>query len=127
MYSVEKSDESSLDGVVAAAVANIKDVMGQVKAPNLVLYPYAHLSNQLASPSKAQLAGEKLKKAAVEAGYATSSAPFGWYKMFNIKVKGHPLAELSRTIGADDVKAAEAAARAQGTGDARESEALKKE
>ncbi|HWH08074.1 MAG TPA: threonine--tRNA ligase, partial [Candidatus Thermoplasmatota archaeon] len=127
MYSVEKSDEDKLDGVVAAALANIKDVMGQVKAPNLVLYPYAHLSNQLAAPSKAQLAGEKLKKAASEAGYAVTTAPFGWYKAFGIKVKGHPLAELSRTIGADDVKAAEAAAKAEGAGEARESEALKKE
>ena len=125
MYSVEKSDEDKLDGVVAAALANVKDVAGQVKAEKVVLYPYAHLSNQLASPAKAQLAGEKLKKATVEAGYQVTTAPFGWYKMFDIRVKGHPLAELSRTIGADEVKAAEAA-KAEG-GDARESEALKKE
>lgn len=126
MYSVEKSDEDKLDGVVAAAIANLKDVAGQVKAQKVVLYPYAHLSNQLAAPSKAQLAGEKLKKAAAEAGFDTMSAPFGWYKMFNIKVKGHPLSELSRSISLEDVKAAEAA-KAEGKEDARESEALKKE
>lgn len=127
MYSVEKSDEDKLDGVIAAAIANLKDVAGQVKAEKVVLYPYAHLSNQLAAPSKAQLAGDKLKKAAAEAGYQVTSAPFGWYKMFNIKVKGHPLSELSRTIGADEAKAATEAAKAEGAGDARESEALKKE
>lgn len=127
MYSVEKADEDKLDGVVSAAIQNLKDVVGQVKAERIVLYPYAHLSNQLAAPSKAQLAGDKLKKAAVEAGYQVTSAPFGWYKMFNIKVKGHPLSELSRTIGADEVKAVQEAAKAEGAGEARESEALKKE
>jgi threonyl-tRNA synthetase len=125
-YSVEKSDEDKLDGVVSAAIANLKDVLGQVKAPNVVLYPYAHLSSSLAAPAKAQLAGDKLKKAAAELGVQVSSAPFGYYKMFNIKVKGHPLSELSRTIGAEEVKAAEAA-KTEATGDARESEALKKE
>jgi threonyl-tRNA synthetase len=127
MYSVEKSDEDKLDAVVGAAIANLKDVAGQVKAEKVVLYPYAHLSNSLAAPSKAQLAGDKLKKAASEAGYQVTSAPFGWYKMFNVKVKGHPLSELSRTIGADEVKAAEAAKAAGEAGEARESEALKKE
>jgi threonyl-tRNA synthetase len=124
MYSVEKSDEDKIDGAVAAALANLKDVAGQVKAEKVVLYPYAHLSNSLAAPAKAQLAGEKLKKAAAEAGYQVTSAPFGWYKMFNVKVKGHPLSELSRSIGAEEVKAA---AEAKPEGDARESEALKKE
>lgn len=126
MYSVEKPDEDNVDGTVAAALANIKDVSGQVKAEKVVLYPYAHLSNALASPSKAVLVGDKLKKATTEAGFQVSSAPFGWYKMFNIKVKGHPLAELSRSIGAEQVKAA-AEPKAEGEGEKNESEALKKE
>lgn len=126
MYSVEKPDEENVDGTVAAALANIKDVSGQVKAEKVVLYPYAHLSNALASPSKAVLVGDKLKKATTEAGFQVSSAPFGWYKMFNIKVKGHPLAELSRSIGAEQVKAA-TEAKTEGEGEKNESEALKKE
>lgn len=125
-YSVEKGDEGAIDAVVSSAITNVKDVAQQVKAQRVCLYPYAHLSNQLAAPAKAQLAGEKLKKAATEAGFDVSTAPFGYYKAFHIKVKGHPLAELSRSISADDAKAAEAA-KATGEGDARESEALKKE
>ncbi|MFA5860648.1 MAG: threonine--tRNA ligase [Candidatus Thermoplasmatota archaeon] len=127
LYSVEKSDEDKLDGVVAAAITNLKDVAGQLKAQKVVLYPYAHLSNQLASPSKAQLAADKLKKAAIEAGYQVSSAPFGWYKMLNIKVKGHPLSELSRTIGAEEVAAATASQKSAEGAAPRESEALSKE
>ena len=131
MYSVEKSDEPDVDGTVATALANVKDVASQVKAERVVLYPYAHLSGSLAAPAKAQLAGEKLKKAVVDAGFQVTTAPFGWYKMFNVKVKGHPLSELSRSIGAEDVKKQLALAQVEGQEgsalDARESEALKKE
>ncbi|HVM46037.1 MAG TPA: threonine--tRNA ligase [Candidatus Thermoplasmatota archaeon] len=129
MYSVEKSDEVDVDGAVAAALRNVKDVAAQLKAEKVVLYPYAHLSNSLASPSKAVLVGEKLKKLTSEAGFQVTTAPFGWYKMFNIKVKGHPLAELSRSIGPDEVRVAAEAKPAEGeaAGEARESEALKKE
>ena len=128
MYSVEKSDEENLDGTVAAALHNIKDVSGQLKAERVVLYPYAHLSNSLASPSKAVLVGDKLKKATMDAGFLVTTAPFGWYKAFSIKVKGHPLAELSRTVSSAD---APAAAGPPGAATAapqlRESEALAKE
>ncbi|HET6404453.1 MAG TPA: threonine--tRNA ligase, partial [Candidatus Thermoplasmatota archaeon] len=128
MYSVEKSDEETVDGTVAAALQNIKDVAAQLKAEKVVLYPYAHLSNSLAAPPKAIAVGEKLKAATSEAGFHVTTAPFGWYKMFNIKVKGHPLAELSRSIGADQVKAVAAAAKPAGEGEEKnESEALKKE
>lgn len=125
-YSVEKGDEPAIDAIVARALDNVKDVAQQLKATRVCLYPYAHLSNSLASPAKAQLAVEKLKKGAAEAGFEVSSAPFGWYKSFHIKVKGHPLAELSRSITAEDAKAAEAA-KAEGKEEGRESEALKKE
>ena len=32
----------------------------------------------------------------LESVFTVATAPFGWYKEFNIHVKGHPLAELSR-------------------------------
>ncbi|MFB6216222.1 MAG: threonyl-tRNA synthetase editing domain-containing protein, partial [Candidatus Aenigmatarchaeota archaeon] len=34
----------------------------------------------------------------LEQEYEVHTAPFGWYKEFEIHVKGHPLAELSRQI-----------------------------
>jgi threonyl-tRNA synthetase len=97
-YSVEKADEADPEGTVAQAVANVKDVAGQVKAARVVPYPYAHLSNELASPAKAVLIGDKFASALTAAGYAGISVPFGWYKAFTLKAKGHPLAELSRQI-----------------------------
>jgi threonyl-tRNA synthetase len=40
---VEKSDEGNIDSLVKKAVADIEEVAGQVKAKNVMLYPYAHL------------------------------------------------------------------------------------
>ena len=42
---VEKNDSNEKD-----LVKNIKDIAKQVKAKNIVLYPYAHLSSNLGSP-----------------------------------------------------------------------------
>ena len=49
---VEKSDEKNPDKIVEEYVKNVKDVAGQVKADKIVVYPYAHLSSNLASVEK---------------------------------------------------------------------------
>ncbi|MEK6760881.1 MAG: threonine--tRNA ligase [Nanoarchaeota archaeon] len=96
MISVEKSD-SDVKKVVSELARNVKDIADQVKAKNVVLYPYAHLSSSLSSPEIAikvlEESEEKLKKE-----FKVTSAPFGYYKEFELKVKGHPLSELSREI-----------------------------
>ncbi len=124
-FSVEKPDEEHADEVVKRAVTEVQNVTKQLGTERVVVYPYAHLSSDLASPSKAQQIGEKFKQAVIAAGFETSSAPFGWYKAFTLKAKGHPLSELSRSIR---VTAEEAAAAEAGVAvEAHESEALKKE
>lgn len=95
LTAVEKTD--SVGDSVKELVKNIKDVAGQVKAKSIVLYPYAHLSSNLASPGTAmeilEMAGKELKKS-----FRVTEAPFGYYKELEFKVKGHPLSELSREI-----------------------------
>jgi len=95
LTAVEKGD--SVQVSVNEFVKNVKDIAGQVKAKNIVLYPYAHLSNNLSSPD---IAIEILEKAGKELGkdFKVTKAPFGYYKEFELKVKGHPLSELSREI-----------------------------
>ncbi len=92
------------DTCINKLVENIKEIADSVKANRIVLYPYAHLSSDLAKPSKAL---ELLKKARSELSkhFELIAVPFGWYKAFSVDVKGHPLAELSRTITAEQVKA----------------------
>jgi len=94
---VEKADETDPKKAVAASIDEIKKVAGQVKAVNIMLYPYAHLSSSLSSP---KVAVQVLKdmEAALKDEYNVKRAPFGFYKAFEIKCKGHPLSELSRTI-----------------------------
>ncbi|HEV8359605.1 MAG TPA: threonine--tRNA ligase [Candidatus Thermoplasmatota archaeon] len=123
-YSVEKPDEADPAGVVKAAVASIQDVAGQVKAAHVTLYPYAHLSSELAPPRAAQQIGADLFAATQAAGFQVLNVPFGHYKAFTIKAKGHPLAELSRTVRAGDAAASPKGGPAQA---GKESEALRAE
>lgn len=93
MIAVEKGD--SLKSVPELA-QSIKKIAADVKTENIVLYPYAHLSSNLGKP---ELAVEVLGMAAKELSeFNVVSAPFGYYKSFELKVKGHPLSELSREI-----------------------------
>lgn len=96
MAAIEKIDKNVKEAV-SKLIYNIKDVASQVKTKNIVLYPYAHLSSNLASP---ETASKILDATAKELGkdFKVVKAPFGYYKEFEMKVKGHPLSELSREI-----------------------------
>ncbi|MCZ7356654.1 MAG: threonine--tRNA ligase [Candidatus Methanoperedens sp.] len=95
---VEKNDEENIEYVARQTADEIKKVTEQVKTNRVMLYPYAHLSSSLASPKTAVEALRKLEELLKEAQFEVKRAPFGWYKSFTIKCKGHPLSELSRTI-----------------------------
>ncbi len=82
--------------VALDATVQIRDVMKKVACPRLLLYPYAHLSSDLAKPSKAL--DVFLKMAEYTEDLDMSRAPFGWTKSYHVKVKGHPLAESSKVI-----------------------------
>ncbi len=98
-FSVEKPDAARPEEIVREAVANVADVLSQVKAERVVLYPYAHLSSDLAPPRAAEQIGREFRQALEGAvTVPVSSAPFGYYKSFLLRAKGHPLAELSRSL-----------------------------
>lgn len=100
---VEKDDQENEEGVVQKLISEVKNVAEQVKTKKIVLYPYAHLSNNLSNP---EFAINVLKKAeqGLKKEYEVLRAPFGWYKKFEISCKGHPLSELSRQFGAEPIK-----------------------
>jgi threonyl-tRNA synthetase len=114
---IEKADEQDPESVKRQLVADIKDTYGKVGAKSIALYPYAHLSSDLGSPKIAQQILVDLYEE-LRGDYKVVKAPFGWYKSFELKCKGHPLSELSRTILPEGVKKEEKAG---------ESEALKQE
>lgn len=97
---VESDDDES---VVKAAIDDIKKSLSNLKCNRLLIYPYAHLSSNLASPSTA-LNLIKTMESLAKDGIEVYRAPFGWTKAFSISVKGHPLAEHSSVISKQAVK-----------------------
>jgi len=106
---VEARDEEDPEGVIEKASQEIRDVLAQVRAERVLIYPYAHLSSDLASPQGAMDVLKGLE-AALSKGLEVKRAPFGFYKAFQISCKGHPLSELSRDIGAGAAGPAESEA-----------------
>ena len=94
---VEEDDDSS---VAKKAIAEIKQSLEKIGCKKLLLYPYAHLSAKLASPSTALSVLKEMESQASDLD--VSRAPFGWTKSYNLKVKGHPLAENSKVITKGD-------------------------
>ncbi|MFH1056522.1 MAG: threonine--tRNA ligase [Candidatus Micrarchaeota archaeon] len=87
--------------VLEQAARDVEKNFREVKANAVLVYPYAHLSNNLAKPDEAiKLLNDFLNRVKVFAPQS-QKAPFGYYKEFELKCKGHPLAELSKTIKAD--------------------------
>jgi len=92
---VENRDDES---IAKMAVDDIKKYLDTVKSTRLLVYPYAHLSSDLAPPTVAINIIKSLESFAKGTINQVYRAPFGWTKSFNIKVKGHPLAENSKKI-----------------------------
>ena len=99
LTAVEKGDT---DKELSEMLEAVKKTAGEVKTNSIVLYPYAHLSSNLSAP---QLALEILQKAeaSLTKEFKVTRAPFGYYKSFELKCKGHPLSELSKSFGGSTV------------------------
>ncbi len=93
---IEEEDDSS---VVQNAISQIKISMEKIGCKKLLLYPYAHLSSNLAKPSTAITLLKEMESAASD--LEVSHSPFGWTKSYKLQVKGHPLAESSKVVTKD--------------------------
>jgi len=94
---VEKDDVVDLASEV---VRDSLEFMNRMKIRRLVIYPYAHLSTELAPPHKALGILNKIRTEASSNNIEVHYAPFGWNKRLVIAVKGHPLAEQLKSYGA---------------------------
>ena len=96
---VESVDEENIGDAVRQAADEIVTTARQLGTTNIMIYPYAHLSSDLASPESAVSVLKGIEAAlSGEGDLVVKRAPFGWYKAFSLSCKGHPLSELSRTI-----------------------------
>lgn len=119
LVAVEKDDDESLIDEVGTELKNYGQM---IKCDNLLIYPYAHLSSDLASPSTAQSLLNSVEEKSKSLFKIVNRAPFGWTKSFNIKIKGHPLAEQAKTIQKNSEDASKSKSESSG-----ESTALKSE
>jgi threonyl-tRNA synthetase len=94
---VESVDEDDVNGVIAQAADEVRKTAAQLAVKNVMLYPYAHLSSDLANPDVAVTVLKSLERE-LKVDFDVKRAPFGWYKSFSLSCKGHPLSELSKTI-----------------------------
>jgi threonyl-tRNA synthetase len=93
--SIEKGDSQK---TVYQAAGDIIAHAKTVGVNKIVIYPYAHLSSNLANPTQAFNILSMLEKRLIEKRMNVHRAPFGWYKKFTLHAAGHPLSELSRTF-----------------------------
>jgi len=92
---VEEGDD---ERVAKKAMDEIKSSLEVIKAKKILIYPYAHLSKNLAKPANALKILKEMESYAKKIGLMTYRTPFGWCKQFHIQIKGHPLAEQSKVF-----------------------------
>jgi threonyl-tRNA synthetase len=98
---VEEGDDTT---VAKNAIDQVQAFLEKLKVNRILIYPYAHLSSNLAKPADALKIVKSMEARAKEKDMETYRAPFGWNKQFTISIKGHPLAEQSRTILPTEIK-----------------------
>ncbi len=104
---IEDGDDSS---VAKNAISQIKGSMENIGCKKLLLYPYAHLSSDLAKPSIAMKLLQEMQDSASE--LEVYHSPFGWTKSYMVQVKGHPLAESLKVISKDSTESQEVTSEA---------------
>ncbi|HSA74386.1 MAG TPA: threonine--tRNA ligase [Nitrososphaeraceae archaeon] len=95
LIAVEKDDDES---IIDDVCKELKTYSKMIKCDSILVYPYAHLSSDLADPLRARAILNSVEKKAKSLFGIVNRAPFGWTKSFNVKIKGHPLAEHAKTI-----------------------------
>ncbi|MCS6784104.1 MAG: threonyl-tRNA synthetase editing domain-containing protein, partial [Candidatus Caldarchaeum sp.] len=83
LTSVEPEDNEE---VAKAAVADAVEFMKRLKVPRMVLYPFAHLSKELARPEHALEILKTMEQTGLEYGVEVHRSPFGWNKALALSV-----------------------------------------
>ena len=91
---IEEGDNAA---TAEKAIADVQAFLRNLKVNRILIYPFAHLSSKLSKPSEALKLIKDMEAYAKQKGIETYRAPFGWNKQFTISIKGHPLAEMSRS------------------------------
>ncbi|MBI2172796.1 MAG: threonine--tRNA ligase [Candidatus Aenigmarchaeota archaeon] len=95
LTSVETGDTPAVGG---AAMEEINGFLQKIGCNSVTIYPFAHISQNLAKPGEALDVIKAMEEKAKSLGITTFRAPFGWNKKLAMDIKGHPLAEQSKSF-----------------------------
>jgi threonyl-tRNA synthetase len=99
LLSVEEGDENL---AIEGFLEETKKYLHTIKCNSVLLYPYAHLSSNLENPKKAMKFLSRIEKELrmklEDSTFKVYRAPFGWTKQLELRIKGHPMAENSKTF-----------------------------
>jgi len=101
LTAVEKGDNKETG---EKAIEEVDNVMKQLGVKKIVIYPYAHLSSDLAKPQDAIKTIKSMVEYAEKLGLEVYHAPFGWNKELALSIKGHPLAEAGKSVSVEGGK-----------------------
>ena len=87
------------EAIASKAVKEAVDFAKKQKVKGIVLYPFAHLSQELEEPQRAMNLLDYMAKEAGKSKLDVHKAPFGWNKRLSFSAKGHPLAETLKSYG----------------------------
>ncbi|MDE1828501.1 MAG: threonine--tRNA ligase [Candidatus Micrarchaeota archaeon] len=93
---VEPGDD---EAIAKKAIEDVAKFLKNLGKNTILIYPYAHLSSNLAKPQDAITELKAMEAEARGLGITVHTSPFGWNKQYSLKIKGHPLAEQSRSYG----------------------------
>lgn len=96
LISVEAFDTEE---IAKEAADDIRRSSEKLKRSRIIIYPFAHLSGNLAAPKDALGIISSINKNLSEGKLEVIKAPFGWNKKLGFEIKGHPLAEQGRSYG----------------------------
>jgi threonyl-tRNA synthetase len=97
-------EEDDNEEVGKKAIEEIKEFLEKIKLNKILIYPFVHLTNNPAKPENALKILKFMENYAKKLKIETYRAPFGWNKRITNAVKGHPLAEQSKTFAPAETK-----------------------
>src|SRR2546428_4946236 len=80
--SVEEGDNEE---TAKKAIEDVRDFLKKLKVNKVLIYPFAHLSRNLAKPNQALKIIDEMERRAKELKIETHRAPFGWTKQLSLK------------------------------------------
>ncbi len=108
LTSIETDDT---EAYASQAVKDAVEFAAKNKLNFIVMYPFVHITDDPEEPQRAMNLFQYMVKEAQKSKLNVVSAPFGWNKRLSLDIKGHPLAEASRSYGKDVKKSEKKAKR----------------